>query len=193
MIQQNQDPQIIGFIIYYNLRVYELIFIHLQLSTPKIMKYFLEVDFWSEIGPESTRVDFLVDPLSQDRILHYLAFYGLDVDILIEDLQQEIDKEDVLSNQYKQKFRPKRQNTLLDLLPFFSSQNRPRRRPQQELFNFRVQEQPRFPRKFPSNSGGTNSLSSPHPPQPTSPISSFEPQNSTNPGMIFILLDSKHD
>ena len=143
------------------------------------------MDFWSEIGPESNKVDFLVDPLSRDRILHYLAFYGLDVDILIEDLQQEIDKEDVLSNKYKQKFRPKRQNTLLDLLPFFSSQNRPRRRPQ-ELFNFRVQEQQRFPRKFASNSGA-NSLSSSQPPQPTSPISSFEPQNSTKPGMNFIL------
>ena len=72
--------------------------------------FYSEVDFWSEIGPDSTNVDFLVDPFDQDRILHYLAYFGLDVEILIEDLQQEIDNED--STSLREVKRLKRQNTL---------------------------------------------------------------------------------
>ena len=150
----------------------------------------LEVDFWSEIGPESKSVDFLVDPLDQDRILHYLAYFGLDVEILIEDLQQEIDNEDNIS--LREVKRPKRQNSLFDLLPFFKSQSRPRRKPQFSGFPLEQQQsqQQRFPRKFPSNSGNKNVVhtSSSHPPSPNSPISSFDPQNSTRPGMNFTFI-----
>jgi len=149
-----------------------------------------EVDFWSEIGPDSTNVDFLVDPFDQDRILHYLAYFGLDVEILIEDLQQEIDNED--STSLREVKRLKRQNTLFDLLPFFKSQTRPRRKPQFSGFPVEQQnQQQRFPRKFPSNSGKNtvHTSSSSNPPSPNSPISSFEPQNTTRPGMNMILFN----
>ena len=152
--------------------------------------FYSEVDFWSEIGPDSTNVDFLVDPFDQDRILHYLAYFGLDVEILIEDLQQEIDNED--STSLREVKRPKRQNTLFDLLPFFKSQTRPRRKPQFSGFPVEQQnQQQRFPRKFPSNSGKNtvHTSSSSNPPSPNSPISSFEPQNTTRPGMNMILFN----
>ena len=158
-----------------------------------------DVDFWSEIGPESDQVDFLVEPFDQDRVLHYLAFFGLDVEILIPDLQQEIDNEDTQDDapapaSLREVIRPKRQNSLLDLLPFFSSQaqSRPRRKPQFSDFIHSEQphQQSRRPRKFPSNSNnGKNvllrpSTSSSHPPPSNAPVSNF-----TSPGMnIHIIL-----
>ena len=133
-------------------------------------------------------MDFLVDPLDQDRILHYLAYFGLDVEILIEDLQQEIDNEDTSLREVK---RPKRQNPLFDLLPFLKSQSRPRRKPQFSGFPVeQQQQQQRFPRKLASNSGNKNVVhtSSSNPPPPNAPISSFDPQNSTRPGMNFTFI-----
>jgi len=140
-----------------------------------------EVDFWSEIGPESEQVDFLVDPFTQDRILNFLAYYGVDVEVLIRDLQHEIDNEDGL----EEVRRPKRQN-IFDFLDIFSTQSqpRPRRKPQFADFTVDQSHQSRFPRKFPSNSNsGKNTFTSSNPPSPTSPVSSFDPQNSTL-GMI---------
>lgn len=136
-----------------------------------------EVDFWSEIGPESVQVDFLVDPFDQDRILHFLAYFGLDVEVLVENLQHEIDNENGPGSQtgMAEIRRPKRQNSLFDLLDIFSTrsqQSRPRRRPQFADFTVDQTQSSRFPRKFPSNSG-KNTFTSSNPPL------SFDPQNTT--------------
>ena len=134
------------------------------------------MDFWSEIGPQSEKVDFLVDPIHQDRILHYIAFYGIDAEVIINDLQQEIDEEDSV----KEVRRPKRQNTFFDLLSVFSSsQSRPRRKPQITEQFITDAGQPRFPRKFP----GSSNLNSVKSPSPSSPVSNFD-KNTTFPGMI---------
>ena len=137
---------------------------------------FSEVDFWSEIGPESVQVDFLVDPFDQDRILHFLAYFGLDVEVLVEDLQHEIDNENGSGPQthMAEVRRPKRQNSLFDLLDIFStrSQSRPRRKPQFADFTVDQSQSSRFPRKFPSNSNsGKNTFTSSNPPS--------NPQNTT--------------
>ena len=137
--------------------------------------FILELDFWSDVGPLGQPVDFLVSPQSRERIEHYLAFYSLDSEILIEDLQSEIDEEDSSYCKNDQLFnRPKRQNSLLDLLPFFSSQPRfPRSR---------------LPRRFPGTKNNQlvqsiTSTSSNHAIQ-NKPTSSFSPNNSSKPGMI---------
>ena len=141
-----------------------------------------------------------MEPFDQDRVLHYLAFFGLDVEILIPDLQQEIDNEDTQDDapapaSLREVIRPKRQNSLLDLLPFFSTQaqSRPRRKPQFSDFIHPEQQprqQSRRPRKFPSNSNnGKNVLIRPatssfHPPPSNAPVSNF-----TSSGMnIHIIL-----
>ena len=140
---------------------------------------FAEVDFWSEIGPESVQLDFLVDPFDQDRILHFLAYFGLDVEVLVENLQHEIDNENGPGSQtgMAEIRRPKRQNSLFDLLDIFSTrsqQSRPRRRPQFADFTVDQTQSSRFPRKFPSNSNsGKNTFTSSNPPL------SFDPQNTT--------------
>ena len=145
-----------------------------KISRP-FQNHVLGVDFWSEIGPQSTKVDFLVDPFDLDRISHYLAYYGVDVEVIINDLQQEIDNEDST----KEVRRPKRQNTFFDLLSVFSAQSRPRRKPQVTDFTSDSTQQPRFPRKFPSSNSNLNKLTSP---SQSSSTSNFDQNNSSSPG-----------
>ena len=124
------------------------------------------------------QVDFLVDPFDQDRILHFLAYFGLDVEVLVEDLQHEIDNENGSgppTNMVEVR-RPKRQNSLFDLLDIFStrSQSRPRRKPQFADFTVDQSQSSRFPRKFPSNSNsGKNTFTS------SNPSLTSNPQNTT--------------
>ena len=125
-------------------------------------------------------MDFLVDPFDQDRILHFLAYFGLDVEVLMEDLQHEIDNENGSGSETStaEIRRPKRQNSLFDLLDIFSTRSqqssRPRRKPQFADFTVDQTQSSRFPRKFPSNSNnGKNSFTSSNPPL------SFDPQNTT--------------
>ena len=54
----------------------------------------LDIDFWSEIGSESQNVDFMVDPMNLDRISYYLAYHGVDFEVLIDDVQSAIDNEE---------------------------------------------------------------------------------------------------
>ena len=129
----------------------------------------------------------MVDPFDQDRILHFLAYFGLEVEVLVEDLQHEIDNEDGASHQ--EISRPKRQNTLLDFLDIFStrSQSRPRRKPQFADFTVDQSQSSRFPRKFPSNSNsGKNTFTSSNPSLSNNP--SFDPQNTTLGMKYFSLL-----
>ena len=117
-----------------------------------------------------------MDPFDQDRILHFLAYFGLNVEVLVEDLQHEIDNENAPSHQVAEIRRPKRQNSLFDLLDIFStrSQSRPRRKPQFADFTVDQSQSSRFPRKFPSNSNsGKNTFTT------SNPSPSFDPQNTT--------------
>ena len=59
-----------------------------------IVIFFLDVDFWSEIGSETEKVDFMVDPLHLDRISYYLAYFGVGFEVLIDDVQTAIDNEE---------------------------------------------------------------------------------------------------
>ena len=59
-----------------------------------IFFFFLDVDFWSEIGSETEKVDFMVDPLHLDRISYYLAYFGVGFEVLIDDVQTAIDNEE---------------------------------------------------------------------------------------------------
>ena len=59
-----------------------------------IVIFFLDIDFWSEIGSETEKVDFMVDPLHLDRISYYLAYFGVGFEVLIDDVQTAIDNEE---------------------------------------------------------------------------------------------------
>ena len=59
-----------------------------------IFVFFLDIDFWSEIGSETEKVDFMVDPLHLDRISYYLAYFGVGFEVLIDDVQTAIDNEE---------------------------------------------------------------------------------------------------
>lgn len=92
----------------------------------------------------------MVDPMNLDRISYYLAYHGVDFEVLIDDVQSAIDNEEtgewsqaknnklclcqlhnlIILDTKVPVARNKRQNSLFDLLPFFTSQSRPRRKPQ---------------------------------------------------------------
>lgn len=143
---------------------YKVLRAHLTSDTDRAAVLQLEddIDFWSEIGSETEKVDFMVDPLHLDRISYYLAYFGVGFEVLIDDVQTAIDNEE--TDTRLPVARNKRQNSLFDLLPFFSSQARPRRKPQFTDGETRN----RHPRKFPSTS--TSSFA----PSPNSPISNFD-------------------
>lgn len=39
-------------------------------------------------------MDFMVDPMNLDRISYYLAYHGVDFEVLIDDVQSAIDNEE---------------------------------------------------------------------------------------------------
>ena len=65
-----------------------------ETSLITIFVFFLDIDFWSEIGSETEKVDFMVDPLHLDRISYYLAYFGVGFEVLIDDVQTAIDNEE---------------------------------------------------------------------------------------------------
>jgi len=99
------------------------------------------VDFWTDVGPETSEVDMMVDPYHIGRVSEYLSLNGIYFKVMIEDLQKDIDSEndvdilpDTSDQNLPQKKRDKRQNVAglfgLNLLPFLKPQTRPRRKPQ---------------------------------------------------------------
>lgn len=54
------------------------------------------VDFWSEVGPRTEKVDIMVEPHQVTRVANYLSNNGIDFEVMISDLQADIDEENQL-------------------------------------------------------------------------------------------------
>jgi len=146
------------------------------------------VDFWSDVGPETSVVDIMVDPYHIERVQEYLSVNGIDFKVMINDLQKDIEAEndvDILSNisdqNLPEKKRDKRQNQNsglfgLNLLPFLKPHARPRRKPQ--LSDQQSQRVPRVIQNPSKSLSSSNLISSTIPvPSPTAQTSSFPSSN----------------